>query len=65
VRGIKSIYIKDFEAQVDNSKITSYRINAKVILYAGQSRYVLISCPGLHSLTSSCKPGGFSLSAST
>lgn len=30
VRGIKSIYIKDFEAKVDNDKITGYRINAKV-----------------------------------
>jgi flavin-binding protein dodecin len=30
VRGIKSIYIKEFEAQVDNDKISSYRINAKV-----------------------------------
>jgi flavin-binding protein dodecin len=30
VHGIKSIYIKEFEAKVDNSKITSYRINAKV-----------------------------------
>jgi flavin-binding protein dodecin len=30
VRGIKSIYIKEFEAQVDNNAITSYRINAKV-----------------------------------
>jgi len=30
VHGIKSIYIKDFEAQVNNNKITSYRINAKV-----------------------------------
>jgi flavin-binding protein dodecin len=30
VRGIKSIYIKEFEAHVDNNAITSYRINAKV-----------------------------------
>ena len=30
VHGIKSIYIKNFEAQVDNNKITNYRINAKV-----------------------------------
>jgi flavin-binding protein dodecin len=28
--GIKSIYIKDFEAKVDNNKITQYRINAKI-----------------------------------
>lgn len=30
VHGVRSIYIKNFEAQVDNDKITSYRINAKV-----------------------------------
>ncbi len=30
VHGVKSIYIKNFEAEVDNDKITSYRINAKV-----------------------------------
>ena len=35
VRGTKSIYIKDFEAQVDNRKITSYRINAKVSFMQG------------------------------
>ncbi|HJV74443.1 MAG TPA: dodecin family protein [Noviherbaspirillum sp.] len=30
VHGIRSIYIKNFEAQVDNDKIVNYRINAKV-----------------------------------
>lgn len=30
IHGIKSIYIKEFEAQVDNDKIVNYRINAKV-----------------------------------
>ena len=30
VHGVKSIYIKNFEAQGDNNKITSYRVNAKV-----------------------------------
>lgn len=30
VHGIRSIYIKNFEAQVDNDKIINYRINAKV-----------------------------------
>ena len=30
VHGIKSIYIKDMEAKVENNKITKYRINAKV-----------------------------------
>lgn len=30
VHDIKSIYIKDFEAQVANGKISSYRITAKV-----------------------------------
>ena len=27
---VRSIYIKDMEATVDNGKITSYRINAKI-----------------------------------
>lgn len=30
LHGIKSIYIKDMEATVDNGKIRSYRINAKI-----------------------------------
>ena len=30
VHGIKSIYIKDMEAKVDNNKITKFRITAKV-----------------------------------
>lgn len=30
VHNIKSIYIKDFEARVENNKISSYRITAKV-----------------------------------
>lgn len=30
VRGIKSIYIKNLEATVDNGHISTYRINAKV-----------------------------------
>jgi flavin-binding protein dodecin len=30
VRNIKSIYIKDFEAEVKDGKITHYRINAKI-----------------------------------
>jgi hypothetical protein len=30
LHGVKSIYIKDMEAAVDNGKIRSYRINAKI-----------------------------------
>lgn len=30
MHGIKSIYIKNFEALVENDQIVSYRINAKV-----------------------------------
>ncbi len=30
VHGIRSVYIKEFEAQVDNNKIVNWRINAKV-----------------------------------
>lgn len=30
LHGIKSIYIKDFEAKVENGKIAKYRINASI-----------------------------------
>ncbi len=30
LHGIKSIYIKNFEAKVENNKITTYRINANI-----------------------------------
>ena len=30
VRNIKSIYVKNFEATVDNGNITRYRINANI-----------------------------------
>lgn len=30
VRNVKSIYLKNIEASVDNGKIKSYRINAKI-----------------------------------
>ena len=30
VHGIKSIYIKEQEAKVENNKITKYRINGKI-----------------------------------
>lgn len=30
VHGIKSIYIQDFEAKVEDGKIVKYRINAKI-----------------------------------
>ena len=30
VRGVKSVYIKDMEATVEDGKITQYRINAKI-----------------------------------
>jgi dodecin len=30
LRNIRSIYVKEFTAEVDNGKITNYRINAKV-----------------------------------
>jgi flavin-binding protein dodecin len=30
LRNIRSIYIKEFTAAVDNGKVTSYRINLKV-----------------------------------
>ncbi|WP_045367409.1 dodecin family protein [Methyloceanibacter caenitepidi] len=30
VRNVRSIYIKNFEASVENGKITKYRINGKI-----------------------------------
>ena len=30
LRNIRSVYIKEFTAEVENGKITNYRINAKV-----------------------------------
>lgn len=30
LHGVKSIYIKNFEAKVENNKITKYRINAHI-----------------------------------
>jgi hypothetical protein len=30
VENIRSIYIKDFQAVVENNKITKYRVNAKI-----------------------------------
>ncbi|MBN1154405.1 dodecin domain-containing protein [candidate division KSB1 bacterium] len=30
VRDIKAIYIKEFQADVKNNKITNYRVNAKI-----------------------------------
>lgn len=38
VRNIKSIYIKEMKAQVENGKITSYGVNAKIsFVLDGQS----------------------------
>jgi len=30
LRHVRSVYIQDFEAKVENGKITEYRINAKI-----------------------------------
>ncbi|WP_371036413.1 MULTISPECIES: dodecin family protein [unclassified Rhodosalinus] len=30
VRNVKSVYIKEMNASVENGKITSYRVNAKI-----------------------------------
>lgn len=30
VHGITSVYIKDFQAKVENDRITSYRVTAKI-----------------------------------
>jgi flavin-binding protein dodecin len=36
VRNIKSIYIENFEAQVKDGRIASYRINAKISFLLGK-----------------------------
>jgi hypothetical protein len=30
LRNVRSVYIKEFTAEVDNGKVTNYRVNAKV-----------------------------------
>ncbi len=38
VRNVKSVYIKEMNASVENGRITSYRVNAKIsFLLDGQS----------------------------
>lgn len=37
VRGIKSIYIKEMEANVEDGKILQYRINGKISFLLGES----------------------------
>jgi flavin-binding protein dodecin len=37
VRGIKSIYIKEMEASVEDGKIVQYRVNAKISFLLGES----------------------------
>ena len=38
VKGIKSVYIKDMQGIVENGKITSYRVNAKVTFEVSDNR---------------------------
>lgn len=38
VQGIKSIYIKDMQGMVENGKITSYRVNAKITFAVKDAR---------------------------
>jgi dodecin len=37
LRGIASVYVKEFEAKVENNRVTSYRINAKVTFEVEQT----------------------------
>ena len=30
LRNVRSVYIKEFTAEVDNGKVTNYRVNAKI-----------------------------------
>ena len=37
LRGVRSIYIKNFEASVEDGQVTQYRVNAKVSFDIGAS----------------------------
>jgi flavin-binding protein dodecin len=37
VRNIKSIYVKDFQAIVENNEVTAYRVNTKISFEVGES----------------------------
>lgn len=36
VRGIKSMYVDDFQAKVDNNRIIEYRVRAKISFLVGE-----------------------------
>jgi flavin-binding protein dodecin len=38
VKGIKSIYIEEFQGVVENNKITQYRVNAKITFEVSDNR---------------------------
>lgn len=35
VRGIEQVYVKDFQALVDDNQVTHYRVNCKVTFVVG------------------------------
>jgi len=37
VRNIKSIYVKDFQAIVENNEVAAYRVNTKISFEIGES----------------------------
>jgi len=37
VRNIKSIYVKDFQAIVENNEVTAYRVNTKISFEVAES----------------------------
>jgi flavin-binding protein dodecin len=38
VKGIKAIYIEEFQGVVENNKITQYRVNAKITFEVSENR---------------------------
>ncbi len=38
VKNIQSVYIKEFQAIVQNDKITTYRVNAKISFIVGEKQ---------------------------
>jgi flavin-binding protein dodecin len=38
IRNIKSLYVQDFQAKVDNNKITQYRVTAKITFVVDEGK---------------------------
>jgi flavin-binding protein dodecin len=60
VHGIRSVYVKNFEAQIDNDKVVNYRINAMVTFAVDCARPTgLLGCKPVAALASTRQPDSF------